>query len=383
MMKIPITKPLFTEAEEKKVIEVIRSGWVTQGPQVEAFEQAFAKYVGAKFGIATSSCTTALHLALIVAGVEAGDEVICPSFTFIATPNVIRYCGAKLVFADIDPETYNLDPQYLQKLITKRTKAILAVHQVGLPVDMDAINQIAEDRGIKVIEDAACATGAEYKKERIGKPHSFLACFSFHPRKIITAGEGGMITTNDEKIATRLKQLRHHGMSVSDLARHQAQTVLIEEYRELGYNYRLSDIHAALGFVQLQKIDEILKRRTEIAERYTQTFQEVDYLIPPHVPTYAKHTFQSYILRIGKESPISRDEMMNALLKRGIATRRGIMASHREPLYAKEYADISLPATDDAVQNTLILPLFTQMKKEEQDYVISNIKELVKQPVRY
>lgn len=380
-MKIPITKPLFTRAEEEKVLEVIRSGWVTQGPQVAAFEEAFARFVGARHAVATSSCTTALHLALIAAQVGPGDEVICPSFTFIATPNVIRYCGAQPVFVDIDPETYNLNPDLLEALITPRTKALIAVHQVGLPMDMDRVNRIAEKRGIRVIEDAACAIGAEYKGEKIGKPHGFLACFSFHPRKIITAGEGGMITTNDESVATRLRQLRHHGMSVSDLARHESQSVVIEEYHELGYNYRLSDIHAALGLVQLGRVNEILKSRLEIAQRYTAVFGKIPYLKPPEVPAYAKHTYQSYILRLKPEAPISRDELMDLLLKRGIATRRGIMASHREPLYAGSYAQVKLPETDAASRETLILPLYAQMEPEEQRYVISNIQEFLKQPV--
>jgi dTDP-4-amino-4,6-dideoxygalactose transaminase len=348
---------------------------------VAAFEEDFDRFVGARHAVATSSCTTALHLALIAAQVGPGDEVICPSFTFIATPNVIRYCGAQPVFIDIDPETYNLNPDLLEALITPRTKALIAVHQVGLPMDMDRINQIAEKRGIRVIEDAACAIGAEYKGEKIGKPHGFLACFSFHPRKIITAGEGGMITTNDESVATRLRQLRHHGMSVSDLARHESQSVVIEEYHELGYNYRLSDIHAALGLVQLGRVNEILKSRLEIAQRYTAVFGRIPYLKPPKVPAYAKHTYQSYILRLKPEAPISRDELMDLLLKRGIATRRGIMASHREPFYAGSYAQVKLPETDAAFSETLILPLYAQMEPEEQKYVISNIQEFLKQPV--
>lgn len=375
-MKIPITKPSFTEAEEKRIVEVLRSGWVTQGPQVEAFEKAVAQFVGARFGIATSSCTTALHLALIVAGVGAGDEVICPSFSFIATANAIRYCGAKPVFIDIERDTYNLNPDLLEKLITKRTKAILAVHQIGLSADMDRILAVASRRGISVIEDAACAIGAEYKGDHVGKPHGFLACFSFHPRKIITAGEGGMITTNDPDIAMHLKKLRHHGMSVNDLVRHAAKTVIVEEYDELGYNYRMSDLEAAVGIAQLAKLEDLLERRRKIAARYTQAFQELGYLFPPVVPSYAKHTFQSYQVRVKPDAPISRDELMEKLLERGISTRRGIMASHREPLYAKEYGHIRLPETEAATRETLILPLFPQMTAEEQDFVISNIKEV-------
>jgi len=380
-MKIPITRPSFTEAEEKIVLEVLRSGWVTQGPKVLAFEEQFAKYVGARFAVGVSSCTTALHLSLIAAAVGASDEVICPSYSFIATANVIRYCGAKPVFIDIDPMTYNLNPDHLEQLISPRTKAIIAVHQVGLPVDLDRINEIAEKRNIKVIEDAACAIGAEYKGVRVGKPHGFLACFSFHPRKIITAGEGGMITTNDKAVAARLKKLRHHGMSVSDLARDNAKTVIIEAYDELGYNYRMSDLNAALGLAQLAKVDDILRKRVKLAERYNQAFQEIEFLEPPFTPPYAKQTYQSYILRLKSEVPISRDDLMCELLKRGIASRRGIMASHKEPVYARDYADVNLPETDEAVKQTVILPLFPQLQRVEQDHVISSIFELVRQAV--
>jgi dTDP-4-amino-4,6-dideoxygalactose transaminase len=314
---------------------------------------------------------------LIAAGDEAGDEVICPSFSFIATANVTRHTGAKPVFIDIDPRTYNLNPELLEGLITKRTKALIAVHQVGLPVDMDCINSITARHGIKVIEDAACAIGSEYKGERIGRPHSLAAVFSFHPRKIITAGEGGMITTDDEALATRFRQLRHHGMSVNDLTRHQSKTIILEEYRELGYNYRMTDLQAALGIVQLEKLPEILKQRTALAERYNRAFSETRYLVPPFVPAYAKHNYQSYQLRLKPEAPLSRNDLMQALLERGIASRRGIMASHLEPLYAKEYQNARLPETETATNEALIIPLYPQMTEEEQEYVISNMKELI------
>jgi len=374
-MKIPITKPSFNRDEEEKIVEALRSGWVTQGPQVERFEEAVAKFVGARYAVATTSCTTALHLALIAASVGPGDEVICPSFSFIATANVIRYCGAKPVFVDIEADTYNLDPNLMEKLITKRTKAVIAVHQVGLPADLDRILQVASCHRLQVIEDAACAIGAEYKGIRIGKPHGFLACFSFHPRKIITAGEGGMITTNDSEVALKLKKLRHHGMSITDLARHQAKSVILEEYDELGYNYRMTDLQAAVGIVQLGKLVGFLRQRAQLAERYNQAFSKIKYLKPPTVPSYAKHTYQSYILRLKSNAPISRDDLMERLLERGIATRRGIMASHREPLYAKEYEKIKLPETDNAVKESIILPLFPQMSLEEQDFVISSIQD--------
>lgn len=375
-MEIPITKPSFTEAEERKIVEVLRSGWVTQGPQVEHFEEAFAKYVGAPHAVAVSSCTTALHLSLVAAGVVPGDEVICPSYSFIATTNVIRYCGAKPVFIDIDPRTYNLDPGLLKSLITKRTKAVLAVHQVGLPADLDPILEIAAREGLKVIEDAACALGAEYKGRRIGRPHGFLACFSFHPRKIITTGEGGMVTANDPAVARRLKQLRHHGMTVNDFVRHKAKSVVLEEYEELGYNYRMSDLHAALGTVQLERFPELLSQRLKLAERYNLALAESDFLVPPYVPSHARPTYQSYLVRLKPNAPISRDELMQKLLELGISTRRGIMAAHRERPYAKEYRQIRLPHTESAVDETFLIPLFPQLSPQEQEFVITHLKEL-------
>lgn len=377
-MEIPITRPSFTEAEEKKIVEVLRSGWVTQGPQVKNFEESVAKFAGASYAVAVSSCTTALHLSLIVAGVGPGDEVICPSYSFIATTNVIRYCGAKPVFIDIDPRTYNLDPGLLEGLITKRTRAILAVHQVGLPADLDRILDVANRHGLKVVEDAACALGAEYKGRPIGRPHGFLACFSFHPRKIITTGEGGMITTNDASVADRLKRLRHHGMTVNDLVRHKAKSVVLEEYEELGYNYRLSDLHAALGIVQLERFPELLNQRLKLAARYNQAFAGSEALLPPHIPPYAKPTYQSYLVRLRPNAPISRDDLMQKLLERGISTRRGIMASHRERPYAEEYGRARLPHTEAAVNETFLIPLFPHLRPEEQEFVISSLHELVR-----
>ena len=359
------------------MVEVLRSGWVTQGPQVEHFEQAVARFVGAKYAVAVSSCTTALHLALIVASVKPGDEVICPSFSFIATANVIRYCGATPVFVDIDRETYNLNPSLLERLITPRTKAILAVHQVGLPADMERILKVASAHNLKVIEDAACALGAEYRGERIGKPHGLVACFSFHPRKIITAGEGGMLATDNEAIAARLKQLRHHGMSVTDLARHQSKTVILEEYGELGYNYQMTDLQAAVGIVQLNRLPELLRQRARLAEGYHEAFRKSQFLTPPQVPPYAKHTYQSYMVRLKPDASLSRDELMQKMLERGVATRRGVMASHKEPLYAHEAVRAPLPETDAATNETIILPLYPQMTPNEQEYVISNLQDLV------
>src|SRR5256885_13023180 len=259
-LNIPITKPSLGEEEARAPYESIRSGWVTQGPKVAAFEKAVAAYVGAKHGIATTSCTTGLHLALATAGIGPGDEVIVPSFTFIASANAILYTGATVVFCEIDPRTFNADPADIEKRITKKTKAIMPVDQIGLGCDIDAINDIAKRHGVDVVEDAAPTIGGTYKGRRVGS-NAHQTVFSFHPRKAITTGEGGMITTDDEALAEKARKLRAHAMSVSDLDRHKADRVILEEYEELGFNYRMTDIQASIGLVQLRRLDELLRIR--------------------------------------------------------------------------------------------------------------------------
>jgi perosamine synthetase len=266
MNEIPITRPHLAGGEAEAVAETIASGWLSQGPRVKAFEDAFAERVGAAHAVATTSCTTALALALHAVGVGPGDEVIVPSHSFIATANAVWHCGAEPVFADIDARTYNLDANAAERAITERTKAIMPVHQVGLPADMDAFLSLAERHRLALVEDAACAIGAEYRGRPIGSLET-LACFSLHPRKVITTGEGGMITLQDEALAERLRRLRAHGMSMSDLARHSATEVTFESYPERGFNYRMTDMQAALGLCQLDALDWILQRRRELAER--------------------------------------------------------------------------------------------------------------------
>ena len=266
-MQVPFARPHMGGGEAEALAEVVASGWVSQGPRVQAFERAFAERVGAPEAIATTSCTTALHLALYAAGVTAGDEVIVPSMSFIATANTVWQCGATPVFADIDPDTYNLDPAAAERAITERTKAIMPVHQLGLPADLDAFAQLADRYGLVLVEDAACAIGAIYKGAPIGS-HGSMACFSLHPRKVITTGEGGMITLHDVELAARIRQLRQHAMDVSDLARHSAKDVLVESYPERGFNVRMTDMQAALGLCQMEVLDHILERRRHLAERY-------------------------------------------------------------------------------------------------------------------
>lgn len=375
-LNIPITKLYLRKEEESAVVDTIRSGWITQGPKVARFEKTVAQYVGAKYAIATSSCTTALHLALITSGVEPGDEVIVPSFSFIATANAVVYCGARPIFVDIDHKTYNLDINKIEPAITKKTKAILTVHQAGLASNMGRIMALAKKYKLKVVEDAACAIGSGYERKRIGSI-SELTCFSFHPRKLITTGEGGMITTNRKDYANLLRRLRDHGASVSDLVRHNADKIIFGKYLKLGFNYRMPDICAALGIIQMSRLEGLLKKRIYLANIYNNAFKDISFLERPYVPNYAKHNYQSYILRVDGHSPVSRDEIMKRLLKGGIATSR-IMAIHLEPYYLSRYGEIRLPKTEKAVKQTMLIPLYPKMTREEQNYIIESVIRIVK-----
>ena len=373
-LNVPITKPSLGEEEARAPFDSIKSGWVTQGPKVAEFEKAVAAYVGAKHGVATTSCTTGLHLALATAGIGPGDEVIVPSFTFIASANAILYTGATVVFAEIDPRTYNIDPNDIAHRITKKTKAIMPVDQIGMTADMDSINAIAKEHGIDVVEDAAPTIGSEYKGHRTGS-NAHQTVFSFHPRKVITTGEGGMITTDDDQFANRARKLRAHGMSVSDLDRHTSDRVIIEEYPELGFNYRMTDIQASIGLVQLRRLDELLRIRREKAHRYNTELADVKGIEVPFVPTYASHTYQSYCLRLTKECALDREDLMTNLLRRGIATRRGVMASHLERTYTDRIGKVSLPVTEEATRTTMLIPLYATMTDEEQSWVIESLRE--------
>jgi perosamine synthetase len=373
-LNVPITKPSLGEEEARAPFESIKSGWVTQGPKVAEFEKAVADYVGAKHGVATTSCTTGLHLALAAANIGPGDEVIVPSFTFIASANAILYTGATVVFCEVDPKTFNIDPADAEKRITKKTKAIMPIDQIGLSADMDAINDIAKRHGLDVVEDAAPAIGEDYKGRKVGS-NAHQTVFSFHPRKVITTGEGGMITTDDEAIADRARKLRAHGMSVSDLDRHKSDRVIIEEYPELGFNYRMTDIQASIGLVQLRRLPELLRIRRERAARYNAELADVKGIEVPFVPKYASHTYQSYCLRLTKDCTLDREDLMTNLLRRGIATRRGVMASHLEKTYTSRYGKVSLPVTEEATRSTMLIPLYATMTDEEQDWVVESLRE--------
>lgn len=373
---IPVARPYMGQEEEHAVVDALRSGWITQGPRVAEFERNFADYIGCQHAVAVSSCTTALHLAMVVCGIGPGDEVICPSLSFIATANSIAYTGATPIFCDIDADTYNIDPAHIEQCITPRTKAILVVHQIGLPADMSSILSVADAHGLIVIEDAACAIGSEYNGHLIGSPLGLMACFSFHPRKVLTTGEGGMITTNDANLAQRLRQLRQHAMSLSDVARHNAKQVTSESYPEVGYNFRMTDLQAAIGIVQLNRLPEFLERRRYLAGRYDQALRSLNWLQTPFVPANCLTNYQSYMVRLRGSAGEARDEIMQKLLEKNISTRRAIMAIHREPPYRADRWEASLPCTNAVTETGLILPLYHDMSETEQDCVIESLYEV-------
>jgi dTDP-4-amino-4,6-dideoxygalactose transaminase len=376
-MNIPVAKPYFDKKEEEAVIKALRSGWVTQGPRVAEFEEIFAKFSGTKYAVATSSATTALFLSLYALGIGKGDEVLVPSLSFIASANVIMHVGAKPVFIDIDPATYNIDVAKIEAKITKRTKAILPVDQLGLPFDKKGVKKIAKKYSLLVVEDAACAIGSSYKGKNLGGAFD-VACFSFHPRKVVTTGDGGMITTNSKKIADMAKMLRQQGMGTSDLKRHESNKVAHEKYPVVGFNFRLTDIQAAVGIEQFKKLPMFLAKRREIAERYNKAFSKIDLIVPPFVPKGCQPNWQSYIIRLKRNIKIGRDELMQKLLDKGISTRRGLMAIHEEKPYRKMYPNLHLPQTEAATRETICLPIYHTLKIAEQNRIIKEIAAQLK-----
>jgi dTDP-4-amino-4,6-dideoxygalactose transaminase len=385
---IPVAKPWMGEAEHEAVRRPILSGWVTQGPEVAAFEREFAAAVGARHACAVSSCTTALHLALKAVGVGPGDQVITASHSFIATANSIRYCGAVPVFVDIQPATYNIDPALVERVVGPRTRAILAVHQIGMPCDLKALLEIGRRNSLPLIEDAACAIGSEIlwdgRWEKIGRPHGDIACFSFHPRKVITTGDGGMLTTSNPEWDRRFRLWRQHSMSVTDAVRHGAPEVIFEEYPELGYNYRMTDIQAAIGRAQLKRLPTIIAQRRRLAGRYRELLGAIPGLGVLEEPPWARSNWQSYCVRL--PDACDQRRAMQAMLDAGVSTRRGVMCAHREPAYASGRQPWScgsgpgvcgcaagkctrLAVSEYAQDRTLVLPLFHEMADDDQEAV--------------
>jgi dTDP-4-amino-4,6-dideoxygalactose transaminase len=381
MQMIPVAKPVLDEQEVEAVRRVILSGWVTQGPEVAAFEREFAEYVGAPHACAVSNCTTALHLALLAVGVGAGDEVITVSHSFIATANAVRYCGATPVFVDIEEATYNIDAALIEPAITDKTKAILVVHQLGMPCDLARIVEIGKRRRLPVIEDAACAIGSEIlwngEWQKIGKPHGDIACFSFHPRKVITTGDGGMLTTANPEYDRKFRLWRQHSMSVPDTVRHGAREVIFESYPEVGFNYRMTDLQAAVGRVQLKRLPEIIAARRRIASQYTELLSTIRGLEVPFEPSWARSNWQSYCVMLPQST--NQRTVMQKLLDAGIATRRGVMNVHLERSYAST-SMMALGHSEAAQTRGLILPLLPSMTDHETRQVVDTLRRHMMSP---
>jgi perosamine synthetase len=396
--RVPIVRPSLGDEEVDAASRVIRSGWITQGPEVAAFETEFAAAVGAAHAVAVSNCTVALQLALLAVGVKPGDDVVTVSHSFVATANSVVAVGARPVFVDVRRETLGMDPRALEAALTPKTKAILCVHQIGIPCDLDGILPVASRRGLPVVEDAACAIGSEVlwkgRWERIGRPHGLVACFSFHPRKIVTTGDGGMLTTADGALAARFRLLRQHGMTVPDTVRHRATTVVFEDYVEPAFNFRMTDLQAAIGRPQLARMSAIVAERRHRADRYGDAFRDHPALMPLVEEPWARSNWQSYPVFLREGSDISQIEAMQYLLDRGIACKRGISNAHQELAYAdrsrwacgpdpcsRQCAERTcrrLAESEWLRDHTILLPLFHGMTDDEQDRVIEACLELAR-----
>lgn len=392
MTHIPITRPFFDEEDLRNLVKPLETGWVVQGPFVSEFERKFAEHTGCAHAVATTSCTTALHLTLVALGVGREDEVIVPAFTWVATANVVEYVGARPVFCDIDLATYNLDPNALDSVRTERTRAVIPVHLFGLSAPMDPILNFARKHNLAVIEDAACGFGALYRAHHVGALGE-AGCFSFHPRKSITTGEGGMITTNDAGLAEVCRRLRDHGASKTDLARHlERGGSLLPEFDLLGFNYRMTDFQGALGVSQLAKGAQILAERRRLARRYDDFLSDHPTLRPPYVPKGCEHAYQSYVCRVDERvfdgdlerANRLRNRAMARLEEQGIATRQGTHAVPTLGYYRRKYglAPSDFPRAFAADRLSMALPLYVGMTDREQNAVCDALDAALAQAMR-
>ena len=375
--QIQISRPSMGEEEWQAVKEPIMNGWLTQGPKVSEFEEQFAKEINALYAVALTSCTTALHLSVLAAGVKRGDEVIVPAFSWVSTANAVEYCGATPVFVDVEQSSFNIDPKKIAAAITPKTKAIIPVHLFGLPANMDAIkNEISEN--ILILEDAACAAGALYKGKKVGN-FSQSASFSFHPRKSITTGEGGMVTTNDKDIYEQLLVWRNHGLSASESMKiHGTQPYDMGDVNVLGYNYRMTDIQAAIGVVQLKKMQKWINERNYWANYYRQHLSEIEWLSCPEVKEGLSHSWQAYVTYIHEEkAPQSRNKLMMYLKDNGIATRPGTQAIHMLDFYKNKYNinENDFPVAKACFYQSMAIPMHNEMTQDDYDYVIKKIND--------
>lgn len=363
-IKVPIAKPIIGDKEIENVVEVLKSGMIAQGPKVEEFEQKFAEWVGAEYGIAVNSGTAALHVALLACGIGEGDEVITTPFTFIASGNSILYTGARPVFADIDMKTYTLNPDSIEDLITEKTKAIMPVQLYGQSADMDRINEIAEKYGLIVIEDAAQAHGAAYNGQKVGSIGD-MSCFSFYPTKNMTTSEGGIITTDDEELAEKARIFRAHGATVR------------YHHDAIGYNFRMTDISAAIGLAQLENIDEFNEKRIANAAYLNEGLKDVDGVITPYCADGSKHVYHQYTIRVEKGD---RDDWVDIINDCGVGT--GIhypIPLYNQPIYRALGIEGNCPNAELAADNVISLPVHPSLSKEDLDIVIEAVKTASKE----
>jgi dTDP-4-amino-4,6-dideoxygalactose transaminase len=374
----PLTHPAFDSDELRLLADCLNSGWVTQGPMVRKFERLMAEKHKTEYALAVTSCTAALHLATLALEIGPGDEVIVPAFTWVTSAHCAEYVGARAVFADVETDTFNLDPRAFEAAITPKTRAVVVVHLFGLAAKMDEIMEIARRHNLFVIEDAACAIGTTYNDQPVGSTGE-LGCFSFHPRKVVTTGEGGMVTTNSQDLAKKVMSLRTHGDTI--FFHPQPSTAnkpyIMDPFDLLGYNLRLSDIQAAVGIAQMAKLDRLLAQRKRSAERYNERLADLADLELPTLPPKCGHTYQSYVVRLNEGGVARRNLIMDFLTEQHIQTRPGTHAVHRLGYYREKYNlhPEMYPNACLGEDTTITLPIYPDMVEDDQDFIVNILRE--------